>query len=251
MNEDKQPGGAETSSRSLAIARIAVGLVQGLALCALYWAYEARAWPATDGLIFAPLLVTAIFVPAVVVWSLGNSRPRNLTIWTVAATALCAGLAYYNIFRDPTVTAPAPPPITVYVFPQNMPDLVWWLALAGGIFIIHSMIAAGDADRRFIATYPRYFDLAWKHAVQLAFAACFIIGVFLALLLGAELFRLIKIELLAKLLFTELLNKSWFAIPVATLAFTYAIHVTDAHAALLRGAQTLALTLLSWLLPIL
>jgi len=36
-----------------------------------------------------------------------------------------------------------------------------------------------------------------------------------------------------------------------TLAFTYAIHVTDARADLVRGAQTLALTLLSWLLPIL
>src|SRR5262245_44626058 len=108
------------------------------------------------------------------------------------------------------------------------------------------MIAAGDADRRFIATYPRNFDLAWKHAVQLAFAACFV-GVFWGMLvMGAELFHLIKIKFLA-----ELLSKSWFSIPAMTLAFAYAIHVTDARADLVRGAQTLALTLLSWLLPIL
>lgn len=164
------------------IARTVVGLVQGLALSALYRAFEAKAWPATDGLIFAPLLVTAIFVPAVVVSSLGNLRPRNLTIWAVAAIALCAGLAYYDIFRDPSYNA----------LPRITPGPALWLTLGGGIFIIHSMIAAGDADRRFIAPYPRNFDLAWKHAVQLAFAPCFV-GVFFGLLvLGAELFRLIK-----------------------------------------------------------
>jgi hypothetical protein len=241
MSQDVNHGGLAEKPKtrpSLIIARMVVGLVPGLALYALDRAFEARAWPATDGLIFAPLLVTAIFVPAVVVSSLGNLRPRNLTIWAVAAIALCASLAYYDIFRDPSDI--------VRDVPRTTPSPALWLALGGGIFIVHSMIAAGGADRRFIATYPRNFDLAWKHAVQLAFAACFV-GVFSALLvLGAELFRLIKIEFLA-----ELLRKHWFSIPAMTLAFTYAIHVTDARADLVRGAQTLALTLLSWLLPIL
>ena len=34
------------------------------------------------------------------------------------------------------------------------------------------------------------------------------------------------------------------------LAFTCAIHVTDVRAGIVRGARTLKLTLLSWLLPI-
>ena len=196
-----------------------------------------KAWPATDGLIFALLLATAIFVPAVVVSGLGSLRTRNLIIWAVTATALCAALAYYDIFRDPTGTN---------ALPRIMPGPVLWLALGGGIFISHSMIVAGDADRRLIATFPRYFDLAWQHGLQLVLAACFV-GIFWGLLwLGAELFRLIKVELLA-----ELLRKSWFSIPATTLAFTYAIHVTDARAAIVRGSQTLALTLLSWLLPVL
>lgn len=66
------------------------------------------------------------------------------------------------------------------------------------------------------------------------------------MLLGAELFRLIKIEFL-----TELIKRPWFSIPITTLVFASAIHVTDVRADLVRGARTLSLTLLSWLLPVL
>lgn len=225
------------TSQSLTLARTAVGLVQGIALYALYQTSEAKAWPATDGLIFAPLLVTAIFVPAVVVSGLGNLRTLNLAIWAVAAAALCAGLAYYDIFRDPTGGG---------AIPRIATNAFLWLSLGGGLFIIHSLVVAGEADRRFIATYPRHFDVAWKHGLQLVLAVCFV-GIFWGLLwLGAELFRLIKIEFLG-----ELLPKPWFSIPATTLASTYAIHVTDVRAAIVGGSQTLALTLLSWLLPIL
>ena len=97
-----------------------------------------------------------------------------------------------------------------------------------------------------VASYARYFDVSWKLAVQLALAAGFV-GVFWAVLfLGAELFRLIKIEFLI-----ELIKRPWFSIPVTTLVFAYAIHVTDVRAGLVRGTRTLSLTLLSWLLPVL
>ena len=85
-----------------ALARIAIGLMQGVALYLLQQAFEAKTWPATDGMTFAPLLVVAILVPTIVVAGLGNMRLRTLAAWTAVATAVCAGLAMYNIFRDPT-----------------------------------------------------------------------------------------------------------------------------------------------------
>ena len=238
MSESEHPGGAgtPTPSRSLAIARIMVGLGQGLTLNALYpLTFPGdKFWPASNGLIFAPLLVTATFVPMVVISSLGNLRPRNLTIWTVAATALCIGLAYYDIFRDPTNDA---------ALPRIVPSAALWLALGGGIFIIHSMIAAGDADRRFIATYSRYFDLAWKHGVQLVFAAC-LVGMFWGLLALTVLFRVEPIEPFLELAIPLL------AVPGLTMAVAYVLHVTDAHPAIIRRVQMLALTCLSRLLHI-
>ena len=88
----------------LTIARATVGLTQGVVLYLLHRADDAKTWPATDGLIFAPLLVAAIFVPTIVVAGLGNLRPRTLAVWAVAATAICAGLGYYAVFSDPVET---------------------------------------------------------------------------------------------------------------------------------------------------
>lgn len=222
--------------QSTALARVAVGLMPGIALYLLQRAVEAKTWPATDGLTFAPLLVVAIFVPIIVVAGLGNMRPRTLAVWAAVATAVCAGLAVYNIFRDPT-GGTATQRIT--------PTATLWLSVAVGLFITHSLIASGEADRKFIAGYSRYFDVSWKQGVQLALAVCFVALFWAMLWLGAELFRLIKIEFLA-----DLIKRSWFWIPVTTLVFTYALHITDIRASLVRGTRTLSLSLLSWLLPV-
>jgi hypothetical protein len=217
--------------QSTAFERLGVGLAQGIALYLLQQAVETKSWPATDGLIFAPLLTVAIFVPIIVVAGLGNMRPRTLAGWAIAATVLCAGLAAYNIFRDQNsdVTRVA----------------ALWLPLAAILFIVHSLIASGEADRKFIASYSLYFDVSWKQGVQLALTACFVAVFWAMLWLGAELFRLIKIEFLA-----DLIKRPWFSLPATTLVFTYALHVTDLRAGLVRGTRTLSLSLLSWLLPL-
>jgi hypothetical protein len=200
--------------QSTAVIRALIGLVQGAALFLLYDAVTEKMWPATNGEIFAPLLTVALFVPAIVVAALDNMRMRTLAIWAVAATIVCAGLAFYDIFRSPFEPYGGAP--------RPGPTLELFFALAAGLFISHSLIAAGEAEHRLIASYPRYFDVSWKQGVQLVLAILFV-GVFWGLLwLGAELFRLIKIETLS-----ELIAKRWFAIPVTTLATTCALHVTE------------------------
>jgi hypothetical protein len=227
--------------QSTALVRVAVGLMQGIALYLLLQAL--KTWPATDGLTFAPLLVVAMFVPIIVVVGLGNMRLPTLAAWTAVATVVCAGLAIYNIFRDPTGGTEFQRLIPA--FQRLIPTATLWLSVAAGLFITHSLIASGDADRKFIASYSRYFDLSWKQGVQLALAVCFVALFWAMLWLGAELFRLIKIEFLA-----DLIERRWFWIPVTTLVFTYALHITDMRAALVRGTRTLTLSLLSWLLPV-
>jgi hypothetical protein len=214
------------------LARLAVGLLQGGALWFLQRALDAKSWPATDGLLFAPLLATALLVPIVVLLGLGNLRPRTLAMWTVVATALCVGLATYDIFRDPTGGT---------AVDRIVPSPKLWFALGTVLFATHSLIESGAADRKLVASYARYFDVSWKLAVQLVLAAGFVGVVWAVLVLGVELFRLIEIEFL-----TEQIE-----IPATTLVFAYAIHLTDVRAGLVRGTRTLSLTLLSWLLPVL
>lgn len=224
---------------NIALARLGVGLVQGAALAVLYQALEQKLWPATNGLVFAPLLAVAIFIPILIVSGLGNLRARVLIVWAVTATIVCAALAFYDIARDP-ISSFGPDRT-----PRIIPTATMWFAVVVTAFIAHTMTIAGEADHRSIATYPTHFDIAWKHAVQFALAACFVGIVWGLLFLGAELFRIIHIDF-----FDILIRKPMFSIPATALALCCAIHITDVRANIVQGTRTLLLTLMSWLLPL-
>jgi|KBSSwiStaDraftv2_1062776.scaffolds.fasta_scaffold57490_1 hypothetical protein len=221
----------------IAWARASVGLAQGIALYLLYRSAALKGWPATKPHTFAALLVVAVFVPVVVVAGLGNVRSSTLFAWAVVSAGCCAGLAVYDIFREPLVAAGGRPS-------GILPVPALWLGLGSILFIVHSLIVSGEVDQRLLASYARYFDVAWKHAVQLVLAAVFVGAFWLLLLLSAELFRMIGIRSLR-----DLIERPWFAVPATTVALAYAIHVTDVRADLVRGVRALALTLLAWLLP--
>jgi hypothetical protein len=118
-------------------------------------------------------------------------------------------------------------------------------ALALALFIAHALVTAGDADRRLVAAYPTYFDVAWKYEVQLLLSLLFL-GLFWGVLwLGAELFRLIDIDNLR-----TLITRASFAMPASALAFAFALHVTDVRVTLVQGMRNLLHILLSALLPV-
>jgi hypothetical protein len=217
-------GKGSRSGIATPLIRLAIGLLQGVALLILYQAFEQKTWPATDGFVFAPLVAIATFVPLIVISALGHLRLRTLVVWAVVATLLCTGLAVYDIFRDPISVAAAGPE------PRVLPSWVMWLSLAAALFIIHILTISGEADRKLIASYPTHFDIAWKHGVQFVLAVCFVGLLWGLLFLGAELFRLIRIEFLA-----ELLKRTAFSIPVTALAFSYAVHVTDVRASIVQA----------------
>jgi Domain of unknown function (DUF4153) len=227
--------------------RFALGLLQGGALALLYYAYDLHRWPATDGAMFAPLLMLALFVPLIVIQAMRMLRFSTLIGWTIVATALVAGLAYYDIWRawpQDWVIAGMPPFAGEWQ-PHVLPSVSFIVALAAILFIAHALIVSADADGRLIAHYSTYFDVAWEQGVQLALTAIFV-GVFWALMwLGAGLFELLKIDFLS-----QFIRHQWFWIPATTLAIAVAIHVTDARVGLVRGTRVLALTLLSLLLPL-
>jgi hypothetical protein len=225
----------------IASARIGIGLLQGLALLALYEAFENHVWPATDGLTFAPLLTVAIFIPVILLSGFSNLRARPLVVWSIGAALVCVGLGFYDILRDPL----APAISTAAAAPRMVPSPSMWLSVAAMLFIVHTLTVSGEADRRAIAEYPTHFDVAWKHGVQFALAAAFVFVFWGLLFLGADLFRLIKIDFL-----WELIRRPTFSIPVTMLTFSYAVHITDVRAAIVRGTRTIALVLLSWLLPV-
>lgn len=226
----------------IALFRLTLGLMQGFALYFLYHAAKSQLWPATEPLLFAPLLLMCSFIPVLLMSGLGHLPHKTLWRWILVATLIAAGLGFYDIWRN--MGAPA------WGFGLDnskapYPSLFLWLFGAGGFYIAHALILASAADQQVIASYPSYFDSSWKLLIQMQFS-CFFVGAFwLVLWLGAELFKLIQLNFLQ-----DLLKESWFSIPVTVFAFACAMHLTDVRPAIVRGIRNLLLVLLSWILPI-
>lgn len=225
------------ASPRIGLARVGIGLAAGLAVWALTEASDDRVWPATQPALLGALAMIAMFVPFVLLGGLGALRARTLAIWAVSSGVILALLGAYDLTRgfdgfdgggDPWVSI----------------ELMGFSA--AGLFIAHHLVEGAHAEHQFIARYPRYFETAWKHGVQLALSVAFV-GVFwIVLFLGGALFDLIGIDAI-----NELLRKRWFAFPATGAMFAAAVHLTDVRAGLIRGIRTVALTLLSWLLPVL
>ena len=224
-----------TTSPLLGPIRIGIGLLQGLGL---YWLQRSadndlKVWPATEPLLFGPLLLVVAFLPLVLLAGVGRLRPATLAIWTAVAGVALALLGLHDIARQSADTL------------RNLPFLSAPVVVfsAAALFISHHLVAPADFERRRIASFPAYFDTTWKAGVQLAMSIGFTGAFWVLLLLGAALFKVIGLDFLE-----NLLREEWFAIPVTFLVFAVAVHLTDVRDGLIRGVRTVALMLLSWLL---
>lgn len=232
------PSPASGFAGSVGALRLVVGLTQGIFLYLLLEAAQTHSWPSTQALLFTPLVLMGLFKPPVVVSSLGYLSRRQLQLWAGTVAVTVAALGVYAVWRMGALASNIPAESTLPWAPLATVLVPW-------CFIAHALVMAGVTDRRRIASYPSYFEIAWKLIVQLAFSAVFVGALWLILLLGSQLFLLVQLSFLA-----ELLHKPWFALPVTATAWTCAMHITDVRPAIVRGIRNLLLTLLSWILPV-
>ncbi|ADL02281.1 conserved hypothetical protein [Brevundimonas subvibrioides ATCC 15264] len=221
--------------RAIGLARLAIGLVQGVLL---YWLVQSteggpRTWPATEPALFGPLLIVSLYLPLVLLAGVGRLRLLTLAIWTGIAAVVLALLAWHDIARQ---TAGENTQLTFGLMAFG----------ATALFIAHHLIVPADRERRPIANYATYFDVAWMAGVQLALSIAFAGAFWLLLWLGAALFNIIGLSFLG-----DLLEEAWFSLPLTGLAFATAVQLTDVRDGLIRGVRTVALMLLSWLLLVL
>ena len=231
------------SPPALVAFRLAVGLLQGLALWGLYssarttdYSVPRLAWPATIPELFGPLSMILVMVPVLLLAGAGRMRWRTLALWALGATAFLALLGWHGV---------AAQSISEYGPRSRPPFLPWPMPLFAGaaLFIGHHLVLPADLERRWIAAFPTYFDTAWKAGVQLALSVGFTGAFWILLFLGAALFKVIGLNFLE-----DLITEEWFSIPVTTLTFAVAVHLTDVRDGLIRGVRSVALMLLSWLL---
>lgn len=213
--------------------RLGIGLAQGLSLYALNrWQGELIPW------VLGALAMTASLLPVTALGTIGATGRRTALAWLSAAALITLVIGGYALYVYPPGArwngAGPPAPVRTVAF------------TAVTLFILHHLIIPADAEGRWRASFSRYFDDAWKDAVRLALAVGFVGALWVLLWLGAALFKLIGLDFLQRLI-----TKPWFAFPATTVFFALAAHVTDIRIGLVRGARTLALSLLSWLMPVL
>jgi hypothetical protein len=222
-----------------AYVRLAIGLAQGVALFLLQKADESKAWPATQPMLYAPLLLCVLMIPFLPLAALSAMRRKSLMMWSMVAAGLTAILAVHAAWvgaaPDRIGASPLSPPL--------------FLATAAMLFIAHHLVQPADAVRKPVAPYADYFDLTWTNGVRLALSLAFTGAFWLLLGLAAALFQLIGVSAIGKLI-----GETAFAFPATGLMFAAAVHMavqlTEARAGLVRGALTVGLTLLTWLLPL-
>ncbi|MGV3578489.1 DUF4153 domain-containing protein [Brevundimonas sp.] len=236
--DDHSAGRADlrgNDDRIVGLARLAIGLLQGIALYLLFRTAEGsgETWSYRHPETFAPLVLTALFLPPVLLAGVGRLRWNTLIVWGAVAAAMTGFLAWHDIARQAGDMGR-----------QGTPPLFAFSAAA--LFIAHHLVLPADRERRLIASYPAYFDAAWMAGVQLALSIAFAGAFWLLLFLGAALFNIIGLSFLG-----DLIQEAWFSFPLTGLAFATAVHLTDVRDGLIRGVRTIALMLLSWLLLVL
>jgi hypothetical protein len=231
--------GAKDRDIIVFVVRVLIAVVQATALYLLTdAAAKPPVWPATEPQIFVPLLLVSVYVPIFILLGLGQMRARPLAVWAALAAVLIIGLGYHDAVRGRAALDAAQE-----VF---WPSYRLWIALWMSLFVAHVLVVDSVIERRLIPPYTRHFDTAWKLGLQAVLAVVFV-GVFWGVLqLGAGLFKLVEIDF-----FRRLIEHRWFSIPATTLALAVSLHVTDIQPSLIRGTRSVALTLLSWLLPLL
>jgi hypothetical protein len=212
-------------------ARLLVILAQGLAVFLLERWYPGL--PGTTGAAFkSALLVIAQYAPMYAVLSIGNLR-TSTAIWWIGVLVIICGVVGFHRDSGESFTA-----ALALLFSAS-----YWFNLASLailLFVGHALVAAGDTDRRRIATFPTYFDVAWRLAAQFLLATCFAVLVSVVLTVGSKLFQAIGIDFLTKRPLTT---------AVTAMAASGALHFTDSRPELVRNARAMLLALLSWLMP--
>jgi uncharacterized membrane protein len=225
--------------RTAAFIRLGIGLVQGIVLFLLQKADESKAWPATQPMLFAPLLVCALLVPMLPLAALSAMRRASLIAWSALAAALAAVMAVHAAWAGAQPERLGAGPLSPPVF----------IAVAALLFIAHHLVQPAEAVRKPVAPYADYFDLAGTNAVRLVLSLLFTGAFWLLLFLAGALFKLIGVEAIQKLI-----GETAFAFPATGLMFAAAVHMavqlTEARAGLVRGVRTVGLVLLAWLSPL-
>ncbi len=150
------PSQAANTNRAprLLLARLGIGLAQGLGLYLLLQLRAGGMWPGSDPYLFAALALAGIFAPLVFLEGLGEIPTPLLTLWTgiVAATLACLGLYHHWRIQGPE---------------QAYAGLALAVLTALMLVTAQALLRASLRDGKIFPSYRACFDVSWSLIARL------------------------------------------------------------------------------------
>lgn len=183
-------------------AMLIIAVAQGLALFALYRAFDTNVWPSESPLWSYPLWTLAAAVPLLLLLSLKRGNEKRVTRLVAGLAAVLALLAFYTGWQAEPFDA----------FPLFSLSFAFTCSITLACF--KALMYLQQRVERVPLTYQVLFTNSWRNFLVTALSAVFVLIFWLILMLWGELFRLIRIDF-----FHDLFNEDWFIFPALGFAF--------------------------------
>lgn len=188
-----------TSSTQTA-QRLAVALLQGLALLLLHQSIEFKFWPGESPHWLIGLYSLVLLSPTLFLLSWNDEQPRRRTIAMLLLTLSGVALGYYTGWQaNPTEFVRLDTVLAPFILTQIFAALIL-LTYIDGVCDPEPM------------SFSILLRRAWRHALTLSFSLLFTLLSWGIFMLWGALFAAIEIDL-----FMDLFTERWFFYPVLTL----------------------------------
>lgn len=211
---------------------IIISLIQAIVLTLLYQSNKYQLWPSTDQVWFVGLVTFAISFPLLTLLSVTKTNIIATTKYLLPFTLLLSALGGYVGYQlEPLEFVDNNFVIFIFCFTAL-------IAAFKALMYIQQYLSNEDIS------YSSLFKLSWRNFIIFGECWLFVLIFWGILQLGAGLFSVLGIYF-----FYELLQQSWFVIPILTFAFGFAIMVFRNTISTVDSISTILQTLIKFLLP--
>ncbi len=215
------------------ILLITIGVVQGIMLYFLYYAYSIDAWPSESPLWSYPLWTVAVVSPILLLLTLENENQSKTMKYILGYSVVLALVALYTGSQA----------LPYGEFQLSSMNWIFALSIALASFKALMYMQQRIAGRPF--SYDILFVYSWRNFLTYSLASLFA-GIFwLILMLWAQLFHAIEIDF-----FRELFGKEWFIFPILGFAFALGVVIFRNLVRIIDSITRLLQGLIKILLPL-
>ena len=214
-------------------ALLAIAAFQGMALLALYQAYQFEVWPSKTPIFAYPLLAVTVLLPLGFQLALTRANAQILLRFGVGCSILIGLLAAYLGFQATPINAFETDALNVRG------------VLSAGVASFIALIFVQQASSGMERSYAQLLLFSWRNLLMGIFSSVFVGLFFLMLVLWAALFAQIGIRL-----FQDIFFEAWFLIPTLTIAFSVGLAVFKELTGIIDQIWRLVRALIRLLLPL-